>query len=165
MLKIDLGSGHSRKDDFLRVDLDPTTNPDFICDASRLDPIKDNSVDVLHSAHLLEHYDPEDTFRVLREWWRVLKPSGELILIVPDAGGAMKAWSRGDIRDCCLMRALFGSDPKANEFMRHKNLFWAGKLMRFLFITGFVCISDMSDPGSGELRFNARKPHVTEISQ
>lgn len=157
-IKLDIGSGHSRKPGYIRVDADPKCGPDILANARDLAGVPDNHCDEVFAAHLLEHFDPDETFSVLMEWKRVLKPGGRLVVVVPDVGWAIKAWSAGTINDCCLMKVIFGSDPKANEFMRHKNIFWDKKLKRFLFITGFVEIQDRSVAGSMELCFEARKP-------
>lgn len=59
-------------------------------DATRLS-FSDASVDRLIAAHVLEHL-PEPQ-RVLREWWRVLKPGGVLTLVLPADPGM--AWRLG----------------------------------------------------------------------
>lgn len=51
-------------------------------DAARLPWFADSSLDFVYSSHLLEDF--ENTERVLREWWRVLKPGGMMILFCPD---------------------------------------------------------------------------------
>jgi len=43
---------------------------------------KDNVLDYVYSSHLLEDF--ENTEEVLKEWIRVLKPKGYLILLLPD---------------------------------------------------------------------------------
>lgn len=45
-------------------------------------PFKDGVLDFLHSSHLLEDF--EDWRPVLKEWDRVLKPGGYMIIAVPD---------------------------------------------------------------------------------
>jgi SAM-dependent methyltransferase len=51
-------------------------------DAQFLASVDDNSVDFVHSSHCLEHLvDPYDG---LRNWLRVLKPGGHLIVTIPD---------------------------------------------------------------------------------
>ena len=44
-------------------------------------PIADNSIDLVYSCHSLEHM--EDTRKTLREWVRVLRKNGLLVVIVP----------------------------------------------------------------------------------
>ena len=46
-------------------------------------PYADETVDCVHSSHVLEHVT--DSIGSLREWFRVLKPGGHLILFIPHA--------------------------------------------------------------------------------
>jgi SAM-dependent methyltransferase len=157
-VKIDLGSGHAVRDGYTRVDGDPLTHPDVLSDVRHV-PLDDGVADEVYASHILEHFAPHETFKVLMEWKRLLKEDGILIIKVPDVGWAMKGWVEGSVRDCCLMKAVFGGDPEATPFMSHKNLFWASKLERFLFITGFVEVENLTVEGSEELTFKARN-HV-----
>lgn len=50
--------------------------------AERLHWFADGVLDFVYSSHLLEDY--KDTEAVLREWLRVLKPQGRLIIFCPD---------------------------------------------------------------------------------
>ncbi len=51
-------------------------------DGQRLAGVPDGRYDFVHSSHCLEHLvDPEEG---LRNWFRVLKPGGHLIVTVPD---------------------------------------------------------------------------------
>lgn len=51
-------------------------------DATNLFEIPDESFDFVHSSHCLEHMDWPAM--ALFNWWRVLKPGGHLIVVVPD---------------------------------------------------------------------------------
>lgn len=51
-------------------------------DAGNLHWFRDGVLDYVFSAHCLE--DAEDTVAWLREWWRVLRPGGHLVLFLPD---------------------------------------------------------------------------------
>jgi len=51
-------------------------------DGNRLNWFQDGSLDFIYSSHLLEDYP--DTESALREWLRVLKPGGHLIVFCPD---------------------------------------------------------------------------------
>ena len=44
----------------------------------------DNSVDIIISRHSLEHV--LDPFKALKEWSRVLKPGGKIVIVLPDHG-------------------------------------------------------------------------------
>jgi len=51
-------------------------------DASDLYWFRDGVLDFLYSSHLLEDFP--DTASVLKEWLRVLKPQGRLVIFCPD---------------------------------------------------------------------------------
>jgi predicted SAM-dependent methyltransferase len=51
-------------------------------DARNLYWFRDNVLDYVYSSHLLEDF--EDTESALREWLRVLKPCGHLVIFCPD---------------------------------------------------------------------------------
>lgn len=51
-------------------------------DAANLVWFRDETLDFVFSSHLLEDF--EDTATVLREWLRVLKPGGRLVIFCPD---------------------------------------------------------------------------------
>jgi hypothetical protein len=44
-------------------------------------PFEDDSVDAIYSSHCFEHVPDEQA--VLRDWWRVLKTGGYIVLVVP----------------------------------------------------------------------------------
>ncbi|MDR0242158.1 MAG: class I SAM-dependent methyltransferase [Burkholderia sp.] len=51
-------------------------------DAQRLAGVPDESFDFVHASHCLEHM--RDPVEALHNWFRVLKPGGHLICMVPD---------------------------------------------------------------------------------
>lgn len=51
-------------------------------DATRLHWFADGTLDYLYSSHVLEDF--QDTESILREWLRVLKPGGRLVIFCPD---------------------------------------------------------------------------------
>lgn len=50
-------------------------------DATLMKGVPDNSYDVVHASHILEHL--VDTKTALQNWYRILKPGGYLIVLVP----------------------------------------------------------------------------------
>lgn len=60
-------------------------NPDVTVDtAEKLDVFASQSMDFVFSSHLLEHIKPESVGWTLKEWCRVIKPKGFLVLYLPD---------------------------------------------------------------------------------
>jgi predicted SAM-dependent methyltransferase len=45
---------------------------------------RDDVLDYVYSSHLLEDFSEGETLPILREWTRVLKPGGRLVLLLPD---------------------------------------------------------------------------------
>lgn len=58
-------------------------NPNIYADATKRLPFEDEYADTVFSSHLLEHAD--DYKATLKEWWRLLKVGGYLILYLPHA--------------------------------------------------------------------------------
>jgi predicted SAM-dependent methyltransferase len=58
-----------------------TQGADIVQDCETLDMFASQSCDFVFSSHLLEHI--EDYKAALKEWWRVIKPGGHLILYLP----------------------------------------------------------------------------------
>lgn len=54
----------------------------IICDASDLSILGDNSYDFVLSSHSLEHI--ANPIRALKEWQRLIRPGGTLILVLPN---------------------------------------------------------------------------------
>jgi predicted SAM-dependent methyltransferase len=60
-------------------------------------PFPDDSAELIHAEHFLEHVSPGDALRLLRECRRLLRPGGLLSLAVPDAGLQLEAYARRDV--------------------------------------------------------------------
>ena len=77
--------------------LEPSRHIQFGGDARDL-PFKDRTLDFVYSSHLLEDF--YDWMPVLREWVRVLKPGGHLVILVPDKKLWNEAIERGQPPNC-----------------------------------------------------------------
>lgn len=58
-----------------------TQKPDILSDADNLGMFADQSMDFVYSSHTLEHM--EDYKGTLKEWWRLVKVGGYLVLYLP----------------------------------------------------------------------------------
>jgi SAM-dependent methyltransferase len=59
-----------------------TPGKTIFCDGSALVEVADSTYDVLLSSHNLEHF--ANPVKALKEWQRVLRPNGALILVLPN---------------------------------------------------------------------------------
>jgi len=79
---LELGSGRKKKPGRILIDIVDMPHIDIIADLEQgLSFLPDNSVDEIHSKSLLEHIDNFDL--LMKEIWRVLKPTGKKYLYVP----------------------------------------------------------------------------------
>lgn len=51
-------------------------------DATHMEHVPDAHFDYVHTSHILEHIEDPET--AIRHWWRILKPGGYLIIMVPE---------------------------------------------------------------------------------
>jgi len=70
------------KCDEVRLDIDPTMNPDIV--ASIVDLGDVGEFDAVYCSHALEHLYPHQVPQALAEFRRVLKPGGYALIFVPD---------------------------------------------------------------------------------
>lgn len=88
-LKLHLGSGNVRIPGYLNVDLVPGQNIDFVDNVGILSLFEVGTVESIYACHVLEHFSHEkgvatiDCLQVLRRWFDLLKPGGELFVAVP----------------------------------------------------------------------------------
>lgn len=68
----------------LRVDVDPTVEPDIVANLTDLSPIPDGSADAVWAAHCVEHLYEHQVSAALAEFRRVLREDGFVCVIVPD---------------------------------------------------------------------------------
>ena len=81
--------GHADRVKVVRFDGNEKVRPDYRCDIRHL-PVDDQSFDVVHSRHVLEHFGRAETVKVLQEWTRILRIGGEFRLSVPNTLSAMR---------------------------------------------------------------------------
>ena len=68
----------------LRVDIDPSVEPDIVADLTDLSPIPDSHADAVWASHCIEHLYEHQVMRALHEFRRVVRDDGFVCVIVPD---------------------------------------------------------------------------------
>lgn len=92
--RLNLGCGDKILPGYVNVDVATERagrKPDVVCDLRRLEPFADASVDEVLSVHVVEHFWRWEAVDVLREWLRVLKPGGRMVLECPNLREACRA--------------------------------------------------------------------------
>lgn len=128
-LKLNLGCGDKRLSGYVNVDVAPSrrgVRPDVICDLRRLEHFADNSADEVLAVHVIEHFWRWEVEDVLREWLRVLKPGGEMVIECPNLASACEAVladpavaGAGDARGQRSMWVFYGDPSWRDPLMCH----------------------------------------------
>ena len=92
--KLHLGCGNIHLNGFCNVDILPTIAVDVISDISKLSNFKNCSIELIYACHVLEHFSHDESIKVLKRWFEVLKPGGELRISVPDIDRIVKIYSK-----------------------------------------------------------------------
>lgn len=124
-----------------RLDIDPNVKPDVV--ASMLDMGEIGPFDTVYSSHTLEHLYPHQVSGAVDECFRVLKPGGLAITIVPDLEGVLAT-------DETLYTAILGDEISgldmiygkasyvaSNPYMAHHCGFTSKTLTQVLTAAGF----------------------------
>ena len=121
-IHLHLGCGPKYLRGFVNVDGNLFRKTDLWLDLRNGLPYPDGSISTVYSSHVLEHFYPDELHTILCECHRVLRPGGGLRIVVPDMGGAVRAYLTG--------RAdFFASFPRDNKSL-------GGKLSNLLFCEG-----------------------------
>jgi predicted SAM-dependent methyltransferase len=81
--RINIGCGPYKMAGFVNIDRNPRLSPDIVRDVTRGLPFDDDSVEVVHASHFLEHLTCDDMMFVIEECYRVLIAQGRLEIRVP----------------------------------------------------------------------------------
>jgi SAM-dependent methyltransferase len=81
---LDIGPGETKLPQFETLDIKASRHIDYVVDATEKLPFKDDTFNVVHASHVLEHLPWYRAKATLKEWVRVLKPGGVIEIWVPD---------------------------------------------------------------------------------
>lgn len=91
---------------------------DIVCDAENL-TLPDNYADVVFSSEAIEHFSWRKTKAVIKEWARIVKPGGVLVVDAPDFVLAANQILQGDSLETDLaMQQIFFAE-QLNQYDIH----------------------------------------------
>ena len=102
----------------------PYDHVDHVCDARDLSIFQNNTFTELYASHILEHFEylNDELFNVLKEWYRVLIPSGKLYISVPDLDVLAQLFIQKDQltfeERFYIMRIILGGHTNQYDFHR-----------------------------------------------
>ena len=154
-----VGSGLLNKSDCLgfnndnwkeiRLDIDENVNPDIVGTLTDMNLVETGSVDAVYSSHNIEHIFPHEVPIALREFYRVLKEDGIVVITCPDLQSAGEALTQDKLFETLYeshdgpvnaFDVLFGhreTTVDCNIFMIHKGGFTYSLLDKAFYEAGF----------------------------
>lgn len=145
-LKLNIGAGTEKVDDFLNVDAEPTTKPDILCDITKTKlPLKSGTVDEIIFFHCIEHLPKNRHKHVLLEMWRVLKPGAQILISYPEFTSCVENWKRNykGLKEF-WEHTIYGLQRYPTDY--HVALMHTPDFVDFLKDCGFVDIKDSREP-------------------
>ena len=147
----------------IRFDIDKNVNPDIEGTLTDMSLVETGSVDAIYSSHNIEHVFPHEVPIVLREFHRVLKDDGMVVLVCPDLQSVCEA-----VVDDKLLQPLYESPAgpispidilyghrpaiaQGNEYMAHKGGFTYSVLNDAFIEAGFKMNYGGRNPDRWEL--------------
>jgi SAM-dependent methyltransferase len=129
-LRLNLGCGDKILPGYVNVDVVEARagmRPDVICDLHDLAPFDDASADEILSVHVVEHFWRWEVREVIREWARVLKPGGRMVVECPNIRSACETFlqdperfSREDQEGQRTMWVFYGDPKWKDPLMIHR---------------------------------------------
>lgn len=169
----------------LRLDINPKVKPDIVGSMTDMPDVPTGSVDAVFSSHNLEHLEFSEIPKALKEFHRVLKDDGGVVLTCPDLQAAAEFIAQGKLFDTvyespagsiCAFDMVFGYRyfTGANPYMSHRSGFTLHSLCKIFQEMGFKGVYGFRGSKTYDLWFIASKtpasvetlqPMLTEISQ
>lgn len=138
----------------MRLDINEKVRPDIVASMTDMRSVAENSMDAVFLAHTLEHVYPHQVPVAIQEFFRVLKPGGILMMVVPDMQTIAAYIADGKWEEPLYKTAtgatispidvVYGWRPaiaSGNVSTAHHNANTAKSLAQHLLGTGFINIS------------------------
>ncbi len=137
----------------LRLDIDANVSPDIVGTMTDMSAVPDASVDAIFSSHNIEHLYPHEVPVALKEFLRVLRPDGFLVITCPDLQSVCALVAEDKLTDVAYeapagpiapLDILYGHRPaleRGNLFMAHRCGFTQKVLIGTLQTSGFAMVA------------------------
>lgn len=134
----------------IRFDINPDVQPDIVGSMTDMSTVASESVDAIYSSHNIEHLYPHEVLVTLKEFLRVLKPDGYVVVTCPDLQSVCKLVAEDKLTETAYVAPagpiapldiLYGhraSMARGNLFMAHRTGFTQKTLIAALKEAGFA---------------------------
>lgn len=166
MIRLNLGCGNKLLEGYINVDKPGNYSgkkPDVEADIRSL-PFEDEYADEILAVHVIEHFYLWEVEDVLKEWHRVLKPLGTLILELPDFEKIIHFFGQAPRLSykqiTALWWGLYGDPRYRDPDMCHKWAYTFEDMKEILSVVGFTDIQKQEaryHVPARDMRIQARK--------
>lgn len=137
----------------IRLDIDPANEPDIVGSMLDMAAVESESVDAVYSSHNIEHVYPHEVGIVLKEFLRVLKLDGFLVITCPDLQTVCSLVAEDKLTEAAYqspagpitpLDILYGHGAAlaaGHHYMAHKGGFTLKSLTAALHAAGFQAIA------------------------
>lgn len=170
MIRLNLGCGDKVLAGYVNVDVAQERagkQPDVLCDVRNLSVFADGFADEILAVHVVEHFWRWEVEAVLKEWVRVLKPGGKLILECPNLRSACEEFLRNPDAGALpgpqgqrTMWVFYGDPRWEDPLMVHRWGYTPASLAHVMHLAGLVELAQ--EPAQFKLR-EPRDMRVTGI--
>lgn len=143
-IRLNIGCGGRNVEGFIGVDAVPRPAAKIVAKADSI-PLEDGTVSEIMAIHLWEHFYRWECAGVLKEWKRLLKPGGKLVLELPNLIKVCENIIRnrmvgGKHPDQLGMWGAYGDPRECDPYMSHRWGWSPETLTAFLKEHGFIKI-------------------------
>lgn len=166
-VRLNLGCGDVLLPGYVNVDVATERKgrqPDVCCDIRDLSAFEDDCADEVMAVHVIEHFYRWEAVNLLKEWVRVLKPGGRLVLECPNLLTACEEILRNpesgampDQRGQRTMWCLYGDPSWQDPLMCHRWLYTPQSLAQIMHEAGLRQL-EQTPP-----QFKARHPRDMRV--
>lgn len=144
-MKLNIGCGARILPGWTNCDIerhpDAERSPEILCDARSI-PLRDGCAETVMAIHVFEHFYRWEADDVLKEWRRLLKPGGLLILELPNLVKCCQNYLAGRARpgkspDQLSRWGIYGDTTLKNPYMLHPWGYSPDELIALVEANGF----------------------------
>jgi hypothetical protein len=158
----------------LRLDIDPSVEPDLVGTMTDMSAVASGSVDAIVSSHNIEHLYPHEVPVALAEFVRVLKDDGMVLITCPDLQSVCARVANGELASTLyespagpiaaidIMYGLRSAMAGGNLFMAHRCGFTLQLLADTLQSCGFPSTAGLARPEAFDLWVVASKVAMSD---